>query len=87
MDGNRRWAKKLKNIASFGHEHGSETLERVLELCLTRNIPYVSVWALSKENILERSEFEIQTIYGLIRQKIPRLVDRFVVDNVRLQVI
>lgn len=87
MDGNRRWAKKLKNIASFGHEHGSETLERVLELCLARDIPYVSVWALSKENILERSEFEIQTIYGLIRQKISRLIDRFIVDNVRLQVI
>jgi undecaprenyl diphosphate synthase len=87
MDGNRRWAKKLKNIASFGHEHGSETLERVLEYCLTQNIPYVSVWALSRENIIERSEFEIQTIYALIRHKIPSLINRFIADNIRLEIV
>lgn len=87
MDGNRRWAKKLKNIASFWHEQWSETLERVLEFCLVQDIAYVSMWALSRENILERSEFEIQTIYALIRHKIPRLIDRFIRDNIRLEVV
>ena len=54
MDGNRRWAKKLSNIVSFGHENGGDNIERVLELCLAEGIRYVSMWALSKENILER---------------------------------
>jgi undecaprenyl pyrophosphate synthase len=54
MDGNRRWARKLSNIVSFGHESGGDNIDRVLELCLEEGIPYVSMWALSKENILER---------------------------------
>ncbi|MFZ2255582.1 MAG: undecaprenyl diphosphate synthase family protein [Patescibacteria group bacterium] len=54
MDGNRRWARKLSNIVSFGHENGGDNIEKVLELCLKKSIPYVSMWALSKENILER---------------------------------
>jgi undecaprenyl diphosphate synthase len=44
------------------------------------------MWALSRENILERSEFEIQTIYALIRHKMPRLIDRFIRDNIRLEI-
>ncbi len=87
MDGNRRWAKKLRNMTSFGHERGSETLERVLEYCLVREIPYISMWALSRENIVERAEIEIQTIYTLIRHKIPRLIDRFRRDDIRLEIV
>lgn len=44
MDGNRRWAKKLQNIASFGHQHGFDSISRVLDMCLTASIPYVSMW-------------------------------------------
>lgn len=63
MDGNRRWAKKLKNIVTLGHERGGDNIERVLELCINESIPYVSMWALSKENILQREINEINEIY------------------------
>ena len=87
MDGNRRWAKKLKNIASFGHDHGSDTIERVLSMVLAKNIPYVSMWALSKENISERSAAEVAYIFGLISTKMPKLVQKFLEDGIRFEVV
>lgn len=87
MDGNRRWAKKLKNIAAFGHDKGSDKIETVLEMALNKNIPYVSMWALSKENITERAAEEVVCIYSLIRNKLPKLVHRFLEKGIRFQVI
>jgi undecaprenyl diphosphate synthase len=44
MDGNRRWAKKLGNIASFGHKNGFKNVQKVLDLARDSHIPYVSFW-------------------------------------------
>lgn len=63
------------------------TLETVVELCLDENIPYVSMWALSRENILERSEFEIHAIFSLIRHKMPRLVAKFKENDIRFDTV
>lgn len=87
MDGNRRWAKKLKNIASFGHDKGSDKIETVLAMALEKGIPYVSMWALSKENITERAQEEVMCIYSLIRNKLPKLVQRFLEKGIRFQLI
>jgi undecaprenyl diphosphate synthase len=65
MDGNRRWAKKLSNIVAFGHSSGGENVEKVLTLALDAGIPYTSMWALSKENIIERDPSETATISKL----------------------
>lgn len=87
MDGNRRWAKKISNIASFWHEKWWDNIENVLELCLGAHIEYVSLWALSKENILERSQVEIAGIFQLFREKIPKLVDKLIEKSVRLDIV
>lgn len=87
MDGNRRWAKKLSNIVSFGHAKWSDNIENILTLCLNNHIEYVSMWALSKENILERSEMEIAGIFQLFREKIPKLVVKLMSKSVRLDIV
>jgi undecaprenyl diphosphate synthase len=87
MDGNRRWAKKLSNIASFGHASGGDNVEKVLALALDAKIPYVSMWALSKENILERDKLEIDTIFGLFEEKIPKLIPKLQNAGIRLEII
>ncbi len=45
------------------------------------------MWALSRENILERSEFEIGVIFSLIRHKMPRLVAKFQENNIRFDTV
>lgn len=87
MDGNRRWAKKLSNVVSFGHASGGDNIEKILTLCLNARIEYVSMWALSKENILERSEVEIAGIFQLFRERIPKLVDKLIKNSIRLDII
>lgn len=87
MDGNRRWAKKLGNIASFGHKNGFNAMDRVLEMCLQAQIPYVSMWGLSKENISERSSDEIDAIYGIMREKIPELVGKMQEKSINFQTV
>lgn len=87
MDGNRRWAKKLKNLTKIGHDKGSDQIEPMIESCLEYQIPYVTFWALSKENILERDEEELKYIYGLLEKKIPLLLPKLLARGVRFEVI
>lgn len=87
MDGNRRWAKKFSNLTSYGHAKWSNNIETILELCLLEKIEIVSMWALSRENILERSKLEIAGIFQLFRDKVPTLVEKLKKNSVRLDII
>lgn len=87
MDGNRRWAKKLGNIASFGHSKWGDRVEEVLQMCLDEKIEYVSMWALSSENITSRSEKELSDIFDLFRKKVPPLVEKLKQKSITLQVV
>ena len=85
MDGNRRWAKKLGNLIKIGHENGEKTFEKVVEWCYDADIPFVSFWALSKENIEERSSEEIEGIYAILRSSISRLLSLAEEKNMRIE--
>lgn len=87
MDGNRRWANKLGNLASFGHQNGFKKMENVLDMCLKANIPYVSMWGLSKENITERSEEEINTLFTIIRTQILSLGQTMKEKSIRFEIV
>ena len=45
------------------------------------------MWALSKENILERSEMEIAGIFQLFRDRIPKLVEKLIKNSICLDII
>lgn len=65
MDGNRRWAnsKGLPKIA--GHKYGADNLEKILDLCLQKEIEILTVYALSTEN-LKRKKSELQNLFTLL---------------------
>lgn len=73
MDGNRRYAKKFGNIVTFWHKKWGENIQNILKWCLAAKIPVVSMWALSKENILSRTKTEIEFIYNLLHEELPSL--------------
>lgn len=74
MDGNRRFAKKVKCERSKGHEKGFEKLTEVLEWCFDLGIPEVTVYAFSIENF-KRSQEEVDGLMELARQKFDRLME------------
>ena len=65
MDGNRRfaWGKNLER--GVGHAQGKEKLKEVMDWILDLGIPYFTVYALSTENLKERSEAELEGLYDL----------------------
>jgi tritrans,polycis-undecaprenyl-diphosphate synthase [geranylgeranyl-diphosphate specific] len=65
MDGNRRFAWNSKIETNLGHEKGKEKLKQVMDWILDLGIPYLSVYALSTENIKERNQQELDALYSL----------------------
>ena len=54
MDGNRRFALSLSLGTEVGHAHGKEKLKEVMDWVLDLGIPYLTVYALSTENLSSR---------------------------------
>jgi tritrans,polycis-undecaprenyl-diphosphate synthase [geranylgeranyl-diphosphate specific] len=65
MDGNRRFAWSLSLGREFGHRHGKEKLKEVMDWILELGIPYLTVYALSTENITSRDPEELESLYDL----------------------
>ena len=55
MDGNRRFAEKEGIESSTGHRYGKQKLEEVMDWVLDLDIPYLTVYALSIENVTSRT--------------------------------
>lgn len=86
MDGNRRWATERGKPKLFGHTEGAKTLKKVAKACKERNIPYMTVWALSTENLQNRSETELKHLFSLFNQLTDYLND-FFENNTKLKLI
>jgi tritrans,polycis-undecaprenyl-diphosphate synthase [geranylgeranyl-diphosphate specific] len=65
MDGNRRFAWGSNIERDIGHRHGKEKLKEVMNWILDLEIPYLTVYALSTENMRERPEDELESLYDL----------------------
>lgn len=62
LDGNRRWAKARGLPAWMGHRYGAQTFDKFVDWCIDLNVPNVSVYALSTEN-LNRPKKEIKELF------------------------
>lgn len=86
MDGNRRWAKARFLPALFGHKAGFDNVKKITELAKDKGIEYLTLWALSTENLIKREEDEVAGIIKLIHY-VPKLIPEFMEKWVRLQTI
>lgn len=65
MDGNGRWAK-MRNLPRIeGHINGIESVREVVETTRELNIPYLTLYAFSKEN-WQRPEGEVKRLIELL---------------------
>ncbi|NIQ05501.1 MAG: di-trans,poly-cis-decaprenylcistransferase [Candidatus Korarchaeota archaeon] len=73
-DGNRRWGKQQGiDPAWKAHTQGAAKLKEFLDWCLEANVPKVSIYTLSTEN-LNRSPQELQHLFHEIRAKVEELL-------------
>jgi undecaprenyl diphosphate synthase len=74
LDGNRRWAlKNLLNV-NVGHLIGYKNLKDRLFDFFEAGIRYMSIYALSLENVKKRSIEEIEYIFGIILDAVDTVI-------------
>ncbi|MFH1286249.1 MAG: polyprenyl diphosphate synthase [Candidatus Magasanikbacteria bacterium] len=74
MDGNRRWAT-TQNLPKFvGHTEGAKNLKRIVKHVRSKNIPYLTLYTLSTEN-LKREKKELEHLFSLFGKLINYISD------------
>lgn len=56
MDGNGRWAENRGLARIEGHKAGVESVKKMIRSCMTKRIPYLSLFAFSSENWLRPAD-------------------------------
>jgi len=74
-DGNRRWAKRRGIPLNEGHRIGAKTTQKIFEKALELKIPYLTFWAASYDNLIQRSKNEVNFLIKLITEEFQKLMD------------
>ena len=82
-DGNRRWAMKQSEGASFGHKSGCDILMDVVEAASELHVDYLTLYTFSTEN-WRRSKDEIDALMSLLQQYLSDQCPRMVKKGVKL---
>lgn len=73
LDGNRRWAKAMGYTdTAEGHRRGAGKIDELLAWCVELDIPIVTLWLLSTEN-LSRDPEEVGALLEIIEDKVRSL--------------
>ena len=74
MDGNRRFAGRMKKVTNFGHARGADTTEKVIDWSWEAGIEHLTIYAFSTENF-NRSEDETENLFDLIGLKFDEMCE------------
>jgi undecaprenyl diphosphate synthase len=86
MDGNGRWARSRGKPRSAGHRASIKVVRRVVEECIRRKIPYLTLFAFSSEN-WRRPPDEVGLLMKLLLEALAREVSDLHENRVRLRFI
>ena len=84
MDGNKRWSKKNKKKIEEGYLAGFNNLEKIIDYCLKIKIQYITVFALSSENLQRNSSY---LIFKIIRKIYKKLLKDLNNKNININII
>ena len=79
MDGNQRWALINNKSKIQGYLSGLNNLKLIINQCIERKIKYLTVYALSTENIKRTSS---KIIFDLIRKKHKDFLSELLKNNI-----
>ena len=83
LDGNRRWASE-KGLPKFlGHNEGAKNLESTTIACISEGISYLTVYALSTENLKNRTKEELDHMFKLF-DKIEQFEPSFMKHGIKM---
>ncbi len=85
-DGNRRWAKKKRRAAIFGHVKGAIRVDEVVDSCLLLGVKTLTLFAFSTEN-WQRPQKEVRILMNLLIKFLQKKKKKMVAGGIRLRII
>lgn len=86
MDGNRRWARKRGWLPWVGHRKGAQAVKRVVDFCLEKKIPYLSLYTFSLENF-KRPQEELTYIFDIMLEESEAMLAEYIEKGVKVRFI
>jgi len=87
-DGNRRWAKEKNKLSYQGHQYAAEKiLPQLIDKLQQMGVKYFTFWALSTENLNNRSKEEIDNLLNLMRFFIKTKTSELDKKNIKIKFI
>lgn len=86
MDGNGRWAERRHLPRIEGHRAGAKAVGEVVEACGRLGIPFLTLYAFSKEN-WKRPKREVDRLWQLLEDYLRKEDKQLIKNQIRLLVI
>ena len=86
MDGNGRWANQKNKQRVFGHEKGAQTAKKIINDCVERRIPYLTLYTFSKEN-WSRPAKEVDALMILLSKMLKNEIENMTRNNIRFNIV
>jgi undecaprenyl diphosphate synthase len=86
MDGNGRWARERGLPRIEGHRRGSESVRSCTAACMEAGVPYLTLYAFSKEN-WQRPPDEVKALMSLLDRFLAERTAEIMERNIRLRAI
>ena len=86
MDGNGRWATRRGLPRLVGHRKGAERVHKIVDLCPSIGVKYLTLFAFSTEN-WKRAETEVAGLMSLFRRYIVKEANKLHKNKVRVRFI
>ena len=86
MDGNGRWATNQNLDRIAGHKKGAQSAKIIIEACSNLHIPYLTLYAFSREN-WNRPIFEIDSLMSLLGGMLTNELKELERNNIVFQVV
>jgi undecaprenyl diphosphate synthase len=83
MDGNGRWARERNRSRIFGHREGSDSVRDIVSSCRRLGIPYLTLYAFSKEN-WQRPDREVKALWRLLKSFLKSQLPEIIEKEIRL---
>lgn len=87
MDGNNRWARARNLSCRGGHQEGALAAKRIIDACVQRKVPYLTLFAFSTENWSRptREVFSLMALFvSVLKRKEVQKLDE---ANVRIRIV
>jgi len=84
MDGNGRWAENRGLSRSDGHRAGVRAIKHIVEACVEKHVPILSIWAFGQDN-WARPETEVNFLMQLFVESLNQEVDQLHQNGVCLR--